>query len=219
MKTRLIFAVTLSVASIVLCGCPATTDLSGNWQWTEPGLPAHPLSEPMFASTTVNENFQNLERMRKSLALGPISDGQGVFVYVEETFLPDREPLITIDKGAGVVWEWHETYRASGYYSTTPLDLGTEEEGVPFLDTELNAVITSWTETLRNLKSNTDPQGRHMAEFVPRSDTSDADNPLHLFAMMGINDFDELLVIWAHERLKGLLYNTNLFADEIYIRQ
>jgi len=85
MKTRLIFAVTLSVASIVLCGCPATTDLSGNWQWTEPGLPAHPLSEPMFASTTVNENFQNLERMRKSLALGPISDGQGVFVYVEES--------------------------------------------------------------------------------------------------------------------------------------
>lgn len=219
MKTRLVFAVILSVASVVLCGCPGTTDLQGNWGWTEPAMPAHPLVEAVYANSTVNENFQNNERMRKSLTLGPITDGRGTFDYVEETFLPDREPFTASDKGAGVVWEWRETYRASGYYSTTPLDLGTEEDGVPFLDTELNAEITSWTETLRILTSATDVQFRHIAEYVPRSDTSDAGNPLRLFAMMGINDFDELLVIWAHLRAKDLLYNANLFADEVYIRK
>ena len=219
MKTTLMYAVLLSLTSVILCGCPGGTDLQGSWGWTEPALPAHPLLEAVYASTTVNENFQNNERMRKSLTLGPISDGRGTFDYVEETFLPDREAFMGPDKGAGIVWEWKETYRASGYYSTTPLDLGGEDDNVPFLDTEVNADITSWTETIRNLTSETDPQFRHIAEYVPRSDTSDPGNPLRLFAMMGINDFDELLVIWAHLRVKDLLYNANLFADEVYIRK
>lgn len=219
MKTSLIPVLLLSLTALIFSGCPATTDLQGSWGWTEPAVPASPLAGAVYASPEVNENYQNEGRMRKSLTLGPIEDGRGTFDYVEETFLPDREPFLSSDKGAAVVWAWKETYRAAGYYSTTPLDLGTEDGDIPYMDTELNAELSSWTETLRNLTSETDPQGRHVAEFVPRSDAGDAGNPLRLFALMGINDFDELLVIWAHLRTKELLYNVNLFADEVYIRK
>jgi|GEM_PF-2286889 len=223
MKNGMVYVGVLCLMALCLSGCPKTA-VEGNWVWTEAATPADPDSEDSYMSDEVNENFQNAGRLRKTLTLGAETDGIRKFTFVEEAYVPDRSASAGKDKGAGVVWAWKETYKAEGSYETAAFDVDSCYYQIPNIDTEFNAEVTSWTQLFAESTGTSDESGRSYIKYTSLSDTSDSGNPLVLSALMGVNPFDELLVIWSREGMSAKDfelpdYNTDLFAEEVYTRK
>lgn len=226
---RLVCLVGVVVVLTSLMGCPSIGMVSigngklvGTWQWVQPSALLEPGVEADYNSLVVAQNFANQNRLRKTV----IFNEEGNFTYIEETFLPDREAGITDDKGAAVVWAWIETYRAAGTYKTARFAATNTVFTIPGLDLELNVNITEYTDTFARNKRDLDgellrdSEGRIMLEYLTATSQADAENPLYLRALMGMNPFDELMIGWDDEVVpfdKDLEYNEGIYV-ETYVR-
>ncbi len=220
----------LAVALIVtgLSGCPlvgGVAKVDGAWLWIQPRVPADPDATDDFTDETVNENFQNIMRLRKTVTFGPLERQVGTFKYLEEAFLPDRMPNTANDLGAGVIWEWREIYSAEGTYRTDKYEGENMLFDIPGLNTELNAAITKWRQMYIEVRLDsegnprTDSENRPFFEFLYLDDSSDANNPLYLRALMGMNPFDELMISWNGNWSKSLSFNDSISGGvETYAR-
>lgn len=211
-----------------LSGCPvlgggvSNNKLTSTWQWVEASRLVDPTTVDDYDSATVAQNFANEGRVRKTLVFGEEKE----FTYVEETFLPDRQAQLRMDKGVGVGWSWVETYRATGTFTTTGFNAANNMLAIPGLDTELNTTITQYTETYQILKRDTsgnlvpDGQLRTLFDYVTATSSATAENPLVLRGLLGLNPFDELMVSWAQFFVgKDLNYNYSFSSTvETYLR-
>ncbi len=208
-----------------LAGCPVfggAGKIEGHWEWVEPARLVDPTTVSDYENAAVAQDFADNGRLRKTL----IFDKDQNFTYIEEAFLPDRQPVWLGDKGSGVNWSWIVTYHATGAYDTARYGGESRELAIPGLDTELNVVISEYTETMRIDKRDTD--GNRVRDnllrieytYIETSSTSGAENPLVLRGLIGVNPFDELMVSWAqHVVGKDLDYNRSHQNNvETYLR-
>ncbi len=87
---------------------------------------------------------------------------------------------------------------------------------VPGLDTELFVDVDTYTIRSHNLGYRDDAYGRRRYEHTDEEVSSSDSNPLGVYALVGINPFDQLLVGWEVTEWKQ--FNYNVMGLEVYRR-
>jgi len=219
------------VMGLVLSGCPVmiganiAKDLLGKWQWIQA---AAVLSQSVidnigedngYDSEEVANDFANAGRLRKTVTF---SEGGG-FTYLLEQWVPDREPEMgqsyneetgeyTYDNGAGVNWDWQQMYYVEGTYQT-----GAYQGQTSMLTSELYVNVSKYTVTYREYKDDPDNFDRALYRYVQADASSDASNPLGMYALLGMNPFDQLLIAWNEYFDDWKEFNVNAASIEVYL--
>ncbi len=231
---------------VALSGCPIIgtnieAQIVGRWEWVEA---AAVLSQSTidnigedwgYANETVAQNFADQGRRRKRI----IFSDDGTVTYFEEVWRPDRQPQVGYeecydifdedgewvddrcyyigDGGAAVGWGWRLSLMVSGTYQLGPYAGDSSLLfSVPGLDTELFVDVDTYTIRSHNLGYRDDAYGRRRYEHTDEEVSSSDSNPLGVYALVGINPFDQLLVGWEVTEWKQ--FNYNVMGLEVYRR-
>ena len=215
-------------------GCPLiggsiAKDIIGTWQYIEEAavLSLSTTENIGYANETVANNFSNDGRTCKTATFSE----SGKFTYLEESWLPDRESTLGSryieangeymdDGGAAVGWGWRQTQYVKGTYETGPYDGNTSLIfSIPGMDTELYVNVSKYTTTYTTKRDKTDDYNRNFYQYDEVDATSDASNPLGMYALLGMNSFEQLLIGW--DGVGGIWkdFNENVMGIEVYLRQ
>ena len=227
----------LCAVGFALSGCPILNaniakNVIGEWQWIRAAAVLSPETveniggEGGYANETVANDFANEGRKRKTITFSK----DGNFTYLEETWRPDREANrgsrylgesdeYQNDGGVAVEWDWRQSLYVEGTYQTGPYEAdGSAFFSIPGLDTELFVDVATYTTTYRSMKDKEDAYNRTFYQYDEVEVTSDASNPLGIYALLGMNAFDQLLVGWDMENVMWKDFNENVMGLEVYRR-
>ena len=239
----LVVAMGVALSGCPIIGGNIDRQVVGDWEWKAAAavLSQYTLDnigeDWGYADETVAQNFLDNGRRRKTITFS----NNGTVTYMEEVWRPDRQPQVGYeeyqdiydedgnwidyeyayigDGGAAVVWGWGLSLMVSGTYQLGPYAGDSNLLfSIPGLDTELFIDVDTYTTSMRETGDwdDADDYNRRPYEYTEQEVSSSDSNPLGMYALVGMNPFDQLLLAWDVGGWKQ--FNYNVMGLEVYRR-